>query len=130
MIFYSAIYDPPDGSIDPRPRCVGHCCRSFSLEQPYSVVLEEASKVRANPAYHSFIPEVIKIAEMLIPIKTLRKKEIFTCKHLSLDGNCTIYETRPPMCRDFPGPSPCPYRSCGSYGSQPFWRRIWNWLVT
>ena len=33
-----AIFDPPDGSIDTRPRCVGHCCRGFSLEYPYSRV--------------------------------------------------------------------------------------------
>jgi Fe-S-cluster containining protein len=117
-----AIYDPPDGSIDPRPRCTGHCCRAFSLEYPEKTVREEAAKE------NSFIPDVKTIAEMLIPLGVFRGQELFTCKHLSQTGNCTIYETRPKMCRDFPGPDPCKYKNCASHGEQAAWKRIWNWL--
>ena len=121
-----AIYDPPDGSSDPRPRCTGHCCRGFSLEYPNAVVKEEYAKAQAGQ--DSFIPNVTTIAEMLIPLGVFRGQELFTCKHLSQEGNCTIYEMRPQMCRDFPGPDPCKYRNCASHGPQSALKRAWNWL--
>lgn len=121
-----AIFDPPDGSTDPRPRCVGHCCRGFSLEHPYTFVKEEHARARRGEP--TTIPDIAVIGEMLVPLGVFRKQELFTCRHLSAQGNCTIYETRPKMCRDFPGPSPCPYRNCASHGEQAWWRRAWNWL--
>jgi Fe-S-cluster containining protein len=123
-----AIFDPPDGSTDPRPRCTGHCCRGFSLEHPYETVLAEYERWQRDPASATKIPEVAKIAEMLIPLGTFRGQELFTCHHLSPEGDCTIYEQRPPMCRDFPGPTPCPYRNCASHGPQPVWKQALNWL--
>lgn len=121
-----AIYDPPGGSLDPRPRCTGHCCRGFSLEYPHSVVQAEFAKARLGEA--SFIPDVETIAPMLIPLGIFRGQELFTCKHLAKSGDCAIYETRPQMCRDFPGPEPCKYRNCASHGPKPVWKRAWNWL--
>ena len=121
-----ALYDPPDGSTDPRPRCVGHCCRGFSLEHPYSTVQAEFEAWKATGS--SKIPNVEAIHAMLVPLGVFRGQELFTCRHLSPEGNCTIYETRPKMCRDFPGPNPCPYRNCASHGPQPLWMRAWNWL--
>lgn len=121
-----ALYDPPDGSTDPRPRCTGHCCRGFSLEHPHEVVKAEFAKFQNGE--QSFIPDVEKIAAMLIPLGTFRGQELFTCRHLGVDGNCTAYETRPQMCRDFPGPDPCKYRNCASHGSQSPLKRAWNWL--
>ena len=123
-----ALYDPPDGSIDPRPRCTGHCCRGFSLEYPLKVVREEAEKERRDSSYKSFIPKLLTIDDMLIPLGVFRGQELFTCKHLSTTGDCGIYESRPQMCRDFPGPRPCPYKNCASHGPQALWRRAWNWL--
>lgn len=121
-----AIFDPPDGSVDPRPRCTGHCCRGFSLEHPLATVEAEFAKHRKGET--SFIPNVDTIHNMLIPLGVFRGQELFTCKHLSEAGNCTIYETRPQMCRDFPGPDPCKYRNCASHGSQPALKKAWNWL--
>ena len=122
------LYSPPDGSTDPRPRCVGHCCRGFSLEHPYSVVQAEYERWKKDPASATLIPDIGTIGAMLIPLGVFRKQELFTCRHLGKDGNCQAYETRPKMCRDFPGPNPCPYRNCGSHGEQPAWKRAWNWL--
>jgi|GEM_PF-4573161 len=122
------LFDPPDGSIDPRPRCTGHCCRGFSLEHPHEVVKAEFEKWKAAPESATLIPNVDVIAEMLIPLGVFRGQELFTCRHLSKDGNCTIYETRPKMCRDFPGPDPCKYRNCASHGPQSALKRAWNWL--
>ncbi|MGZ3653388.1 MAG: YkgJ family cysteine cluster protein [Bdellovibrionota bacterium] len=123
-----AVFDPPDGSADPRPRCVGHCCRGFSLEHPLSVVQAEYERWRADPESATLIPDISTIAPMLIPLGVFRRQELFTCKHLGADGNCGIYETRPRMCRDFPGPKPCPYRNCGSHGAQSRLKRAWNWV--
>jgi Fe-S-cluster containining protein len=123
-----AIYDPPDGTVDPRPRCTGHCCRGFSLEHPHAVVKEEYEKWKADPASATLIPHVNTIAEMLIPLGVFRGQELFTCKHLGKSGDCQAYETRPPMCRDFPGPKPCPYRNCASHGDQSAVKRAINWL--
>jgi Fe-S-cluster containining protein len=123
-----ALYDPPSGIPDPRPRCVGHCCRGFSLEHPHAVVKAEFEKWQRDPASATLIPDVAKIAEMLIPLGVFRHQELFTCKHLGKNGDCQSYETRPQMCRDFPGPNPCAYRNCASHGPQSAWRRIVNWL--
>lgn len=123
-----AIFDPPDGSIDPRPRCTGNCCKCFSIEQSYETVLSEAAKTKSDANYHSTILAVETIAAMLIPLGVARRQEIFTCKHLGESGNCQIYEMRPPMCRDFPGANPCPYRNCASHGPQGTMKKFWNWV--
>jgi Fe-S-cluster containining protein len=121
-----ALFDPPDGSTDPRPRCVGHCCRGFSLEHSYArVQAEYAAWQKGEP---TTIADIGVIGAMLIPLGVFRKQELFTCAHLGNDGNCTSYETRPRMCRDFPGPSPCPYRNCASHGEQSALKRALNWL--
>lgn len=123
-----AFFAPPDGSLDPRPRCTGHCCRGFSLEHPLAEVKAEYERWKRNPSSAKLIPDIGTIAPMLIPLGIFRGQELFTCRHLAKEGNCRIYERRPRMCRDFPGPSPCPYRNCSSHGRQPRWKRAWNWL--
>ncbi len=123
-----AIYDPPDGSVDPRPRCTGHCCRAFSLEHPHAVVKEEYARWKRNPSSAKLIPNIELIATMLIPLGVFRGQELFTCRHLGAGGNCRIYERRPQMCRGFPGPDPCKYRNCSSHGPQNVVKRAWNWL--
>jgi Fe-S-cluster containining protein len=123
-----AIYDPPDGSTDTRPRCTGHCCRGFSLEYPYAQVREEYAKWQRDPGAATLIPDIDTIMGMLVPLGTFRGQELFTCRHLEKTGNCAIYATRPKMCRDFPGPHPCPYRNCSSHGHQNRWKRALNWL--
>lgn len=124
-----AIFDPPDGSTDPRPRCTGHCCRCFSTDFSYAELQADYEIWKQSPA-EAKIPDVAVVAPMLVPLGSVRRTEIFTCKHLSQAGNCTIYETRPKMCREFPGPGICPYKNCGSHGEQPRWLRVWNWLTS
>lgn len=121
------MYTDENGIDDRRPRCTGHCCLSFSLEYPWQKVKEEYQLYQSNPE-KCRIPDVNIIFPMLIPLGKFRNQEVFTCKNLSKEGNCQIYETRPKMCRDFPGPAPCPYRNCSSHGYQSRWRRIVNWL--
>src|SRR6186713_2485093 len=120
-----AIYDPPDGSRDKRSRCTGNCCRQFSLEFPLSEVEADYARFRADPG-SAKIPNIETIAPMIVSLGKFRGQELFTCRNLSADGNCGIYDTRPKMCRDFPGPDPCPYRNCASHGAQGAIRRVWN----
>src|SRR3990167_5464451 len=105
-----AIHKPSDGSIDSRPRCSGHCCKCFSLQHHFSEVQADYQRYLSNPKA-SKIPQVDTIMNMVIPLGMYRGQETFTCKNLQKNGDCGIYETRPQMCRDFPGPSPCPYRN-------------------
>ncbi|MCO5144509.1 MAG: YkgJ family cysteine cluster protein [Oligoflexia bacterium] len=121
-----AIYDPLDGSIDPRPRCTGNCCKNFSLEYPFEFVKSEFHKYEKGEA--TIIQNIEIIYPMLIPLGIYQKQELFTCNHLGKNGDCQIYETRPKMCRDFPGPNPCPYRNCASHGKQNLLKRAVNWL--
>jgi Fe-S-cluster containining protein len=123
-----AIFDSPDGSIDPRPRCTGHCCRCFSTDFSYEEAQADFLVWKKNPA-ESKLPNIEIVAPMLIPLGKIRGQEIFTCKHLGKDGNCMIYETRPQICRDFPGPTPCTYRNCASHGPQPWWRKAMHWIL-
>lgn len=111
------------------PRCTGHCCKGFSLEYSQAEVMAEYELWKKNPSEPRKIKDVAAIAEMIIPLGVFRKQELFTCKHLGKDGNCQNYEARPQMCRDFPGPNPCPFRNCASHGYQPIWKKVFNWLL-
>lgn len=120
-------------------RCTGHCCEKFSL--PLSPMeLQHAAKKQAKgwPARFSN-PDMGKVAEMVIPLGTHyrgtphanvrgRKREKnapwdtrakqarewwYTCKYYDPETrNCTNYENRPSICREFPGSGTCKYRGC------------------
>lgn len=36
----------------------------------------------------------------------------YGCRHIQLNGDCGIYETRPDMCRRYPNGSPCQFEGC------------------
>lgn len=110
-----------------RPRCRGHCCRGFALEVSYAELKQDYQNWCNDPKLAK-IPDVEKIHQMVIPLRTFSGKEIYTCKHLRKSGDCGNYTDRPQMCRDFPGPNPCPFRSCASHGRQNFLRRTINWI--
>ncbi len=113
-----------------RPRCSGHCCRGFALEKSLDEIWEDYRLWQKDPA-NSQIPDVHLIAPMLIPIKPLKGEWLYTCKHLGADGNCGIYETRPAMCREFPGPdTPCPFPICASHGKKNWVARAIAWIRT
>lgn len=96
-------------------RCYGGCCRRIWL--PFETRAEIAS---------SGDPDAAQIAAMLepeadqfkaqdgLPI-SMSKGLFYRCKNLDEEtGNCTIYDTRPGMCRDFPNGYQCPVSSCES----------------
>lgn len=58
--------------------------------------------------------EIEKIAEMAVYLGTTHPRlgemdrgGIYTCRHLSSDGQCTIYTTRPDICRHYPYGNKC-----------------------
>lgn len=95
-------------------RCTGHCCRAFSL--PFSleqmkVAYKKALADRANGRPINL--DYIKVYPMLIPLADRPGKHpngparqggeryYYTCRHFK-NGNCTNYERRPNMCRNYP----------------------------
>lgn len=96
-------------------RCVGHCCRVFSLP------------MRPEELRASRDPEATKIAGMVIylghylstelpgapPQNEGVREHFYTCiNRNTVTGDCMAYETRPRMCREFPYGSQCPYPDC------------------
>ncbi len=118
-------------------RCTGHCCKRFALEFSYTEIQEDYTLWRKDRS-QSKIPQVEIIAPMLIPLRANPKHSeyLYTCKNLDKDGNCTIYEKRPQMCRDFPMKDVgCHFWKCTSdqsvYSGASLFQKIrirWNWL--
>jgi len=98
-------------------RCTGHCCRRFTVSAP----LEEIQRRRnadVCPPGETWIQDGDKLAEMLIPLETTTREDgstayWFTCKHHdATSGDCTDYENRPRMCREYPYGRDCLYDEC------------------
>jgi Fe-S-cluster containining protein len=112
-------------------RCTGHCCRKVSLPfhpSDVPVILEERNRRLAgkqpNPdieVYADF-PRISTIFKYLYSSFTDVEdgtesaeglRHFYTCTMLAANGDCTIYEDRPKMCKDYPyGDSPCMYQDC------------------
>ena len=125
---------------EPLSRCTGNCCRRFALDQSWEELQALAIAYKADPTasrQRGEDSDIITIAEMVIPVQSSRNKKehVFRCKNLGSNGDCGIYEVRPQMCRDFPGPEGCHFRGCKSSQSayfglnltQRFLKR-WRWL--
>ncbi|NTU99074.1 hypothetical protein HGA64_03655 [Candidatus Falkowbacteria bacterium] len=78
----------------------GYCCRDFSI------MLKDRKMVGGHKR-HLSIEEASKLAEALgYPFKAKRYDLAnshwrFYCPKLSEDGSCSIYETRPDICRSY-----------------------------
>ncbi|MEW6055300.1 MAG: YkgJ family cysteine cluster protein [Bdellovibrionota bacterium] len=117
-------------------RCRGHCCKRFAMEHSFEELQGDYAIWRENPA-SSKIPDVEKIATMVVPLRSSRdgREHVYTCKHLQKSGDCGIYESRPQMCRDFPEQASCHFWACRSsqsaYFGLPLWKRLlkrWRWV--
>ncbi len=123
-------------------RCSGSCCEMFNLPIfPHEIKasLEAYLKYRdsglLDDAYwidrfgeerHCHTNDIIRIASMLIFIGETQispnsdgktkfnvNQAMYTCKHF-IDNECTVYENRPSMCKNYPfswGGS-CKYKGC------------------
>lgn len=112
-------------------RCTGHCCKRFALKHSLSELRAEYEAWQKDPSL-SKIKDIEKIATMVIPVASSAdgREHVYTCKHLSPEGDCTVYETRPQMCRDFPDEKGCHFWKCTSEQSAYFGMPLWRRLVT
>lgn len=95
-------------------RCSGHCCERFWLPYDYQTFKEKAETIQDG----------VQIADMLIPLDDqshpsecvdradLETGAYYRCRHLTENGDCGIYETRPRMCSGYPYARLCLYRDC------------------
>jgi Fe-S-cluster containining protein len=108
-------------------RCSGDCCKRFYL--PFS---PDQLKTMAETGDHPHNKEeIVFVADMVIPIEAAKDAKegvdggpppqtghYYTCRHHdAATGNCTTYETRPRVCRDFPFygagyRNRCRYKTC------------------
>lgn len=121
-------------------RCTGHCCEMFSLPLSpdelwgsyhqwksggVSLAKNDHSVARLFTDIHIIAPMVVylgysdKGAPRVNPSdeelqgKPKQKYHWYRCKHLdSKTRDCTIYEFRPAMCRNYPYASLCQYAQC------------------
>lgn len=106
--------------------CAGHCCRIFYLPHtPAELEAKRGDLVDGETICDMVIYRGLLTADQyegycrqhgLAPDKHVLIKRTtgnyYTCKCLTVDGLCSIYETRPHMCRDFPYGHPCQYGDC------------------
>lgn len=94
-------------------RCTGHCCRRFNLPAPLDEIVRRRNPDVCPPG-EKHIEDGDKLAEMLIPLDDQGPVNYwFTCKHHDpVSGDCTNYENRPRMCREYPYGRDCEYDDC------------------
>ena len=119
-------------------RCTGHCCHHFTLPMApdelwakYTATMKELENPQADQITMGGAPDARTVQDihLIAPMAIyLGKKEDspmpvvegytprkdqhwYTCKHL-VNGNCTIYEHRPAMCRNYPYGEDCNYADC------------------
>lgn len=82
--------------------CIGRCCQGFSL--PYD-------PATTPPALKQ---DGEQIAAMVIKLKWSDPdtgKPVYTCRNLTADLRCSIYDKRPQVCRSYPNGKMCGW--CG-----------------
>ena len=122
-------------------RCTGHCCKNFHLPFGPDEIREhylrwsrggtQITKERGEhmPIYtdiHLIAPMVVHLGYFDTTNKGINPSDDhltgvetpghrYRCKNLDpKSGDCTIYEIRPTMCRDYPYKSDCNYIRCTS----------------
>lgn len=120
-------------------RCSGHCCKAFTIPASLEEMRADYQRwidwsqdqSKPSPKYqeiHIIYPMVIYLGRgwnskadgSFVPLEegradgfTNEPTFVYTCKHHDVKtGNCSIYEHRPRMCRDFPYGSSCPFGTC------------------
>ena len=100
-------------------RCFGGCCRRIWMPYQTRAGLAACGDPDAKQISEMLEPEPDQFtAQDGLPV-ALNRGLMFRCTNLDdATGNCTIYETRPSMCRDFPNGYQCPVTSCESPSSR------------
>ena len=83
-------------------RCTGHCCESFYLPYTSREELLEDFKVKQKE-------DGEMIADMVIHLEGNN----FTCRFFDFNTrDCTVYDKRPRMCREYPYGQKCMKAGC------------------
>lgn len=122
-------------------RCTGRCCRDFDLPMSpgaariMALAAEKGRGLDTPNGYRSPVrmadhyaggraypgacvrlgsrAEAVLIGSMVRFIgRNGRGVHHYACTHLDGEGNCSIYEQRPEMCRDYPYGETCRFREC------------------
>ena len=77
----------------------GQCCKNFMLhakaEQPPWSFTSKDSKERVTSRLKK------ENLSFFIPTKKYKYRWLFKCSKISKNGRCTIYQSRPQLCKDF-----------------------------
>jgi Fe-S-cluster containining protein len=117
-------------------RCTGHCCKKFYL--PYEPDELVEFRKRNEGGTIKLAQDNVKVCDMVIPLGPLNGKDVngdpykglvngyyYTCKNYK-DGNCSIYETRPYVCSDYPYEGhTCKYKAC-TWDKDDQIKETWN----
>lgn len=86
-------------------RCTGHCCRAFTVSSSLDVLAELANNgdEQAAIVFDMVIPIPLEADVSAIDPDATPGVQRYECRHFDpRSGNCTNYEGRPIMCRDYP----------------------------
>jgi Fe-S-cluster containining protein len=108
-------------------RCTGQCCASFALLFKPDQLRADIDRRKADPAEKpaseaAYIRDGEYVLDMIVPlpegsiVDTTDGPEggqRYTCRHWDpVTGNCTQYDQRPAMCRDYPYRGNCGFMGC------------------
>lgn len=114
------------GPVEAPARCSGHCCRGFTMPQsPERIWAMYEDWLKQSNGSFAMVNDIHLVAPMLVYLGVTDKYvsgakipngevlHLYTCKHHDeKTGNCSIYEHRPQMCRDYPYGYACTFKDC------------------
>lgn len=98
-------------------KCGGGCCRLFVLPVAPEDLAERLTRTPDGDVMADMLEHVVSttdnLVEMIVPDPSEGLKHYYRCNKLGADGLCTIYETRPRTCREYPYEgTKCNFGSC------------------
>ncbi len=102
-------------------RCTGDCCRAFCLSITWDELQEDYREWLAG--HRIRFRDVWVCAQIFVYRGVVSRNplsmtvfdppgELLTCSMLTKDGDCSIYEQRPRVCRNYPHGRACRYPGC------------------
>jgi|SRR3990167_6877106 len=93
-------------------RCTGRCCKSFRIPYSPEQLREFYAAWASGDAQRKTVSDIHLIYPMVTPLEECVGGWTYSCKHLDTNNNCSIYDNRPDMCRNFPYEKRCPFPEC------------------
>lgn len=94
-------------------RCKGDCCKHFYLPLSPQELQDSYNRSKGVLKDNGTIYKDIEtIAQMVELVEIVDNSYFYKCNHLTTNGDCGIYSTRPWMCSAYPYDSRCLYPTC------------------